>query len=94
MNSAASEIKATPKLGENQAHCLRALRRSGRWPGGWKWGNASATKRILDGLVRKGLATETGGTYRPVQRACACGQVLADETETNAKCSLCRAAAK
>lgn len=43
-------------LGENQQGCLRALEESGDYPGRWMWDNNSSTVRILDSLVRRGLA--------------------------------------
>lgn len=50
-------------LGENQRHALRALAENncGVWyPGaGWVWANTSTTIRLLDSLVRRGLATKT-----------------------------------
>ena len=56
------------KLGTQQKSVLEALRRHKSWhPGcGWIWKNRSQTISILDGLVKKGLATTTGGVYRPV----------------------------
>ena len=55
------------KLGERQRICLQSLQRHGRWPGGWMWDNRSGTKRILDTLVKRGLATvDEDGVYRPV----------------------------
>lgn len=37
---------------------LRALvRHGGSWPGGWKWTNESTTVRLLNSLVKRGLAT-------------------------------------
>lgn len=50
-------------LGENQRHALRALAENngGTWyPGArWVWANTSTTIRLLDSLVRRGLATKT-----------------------------------
>lgn len=43
------------KLGENQELALDALRRHGQYPGGWCMGSHSATVRILESLVRRGL---------------------------------------
>lgn len=49
-------------LGANQRSALRCLaeRNSGTWyPGaGWVWANTSTTVRLLDSLVRRGLATK------------------------------------
>lgn len=56
-------------LGENQAYALKCLaeHNEGTWyPGaGWVWNNLSSTVRLLDSLVRRGLATKTEKT-RPV----------------------------
>lgn len=49
-------------LGTSQRAVLRALVRHGSWPGGWIWENDSRTVRVLDSLVRRGLAE-----HRPVQ---------------------------
>lgn len=50
-------------LGDNQRHALKALEEhnGGTWyPGaGWVWSNASTTIRLLDSLVKRGLATKT-----------------------------------
>lgn len=49
-------------LGDNQRHALKALaeHNGGVWyPGaGWVWANVSTTVRLLDSLVRRGLATK------------------------------------
>lgn len=54
------------RLGENQSHALRCLAEygNGTWyPGaGWVWTNVSTTVRLLDSLVRRGLATKTEKT--------------------------------
>jgi hypothetical protein len=42
-------------LGVNQIEVLRCLDDHGSWPGGWIWGSASLTRRILDSLARRGL---------------------------------------
>jgi hypothetical protein len=44
------------KLGKRQGERLAALRRHGRWPGGWNYGTPSATQAVLDSLVKLGLA--------------------------------------
>lgn len=49
------------KLGCNQFACLDSLIRHGAWPGGWVWDNRSGTIRILDSLVKRGMAE----TYVP-----------------------------
>lgn len=51
----------TRPLGENQVHALRALVEHSGWrPGcGWIWANRSTTVRLLDSLVRRGLAVRT-----------------------------------
>jgi DNA-binding PadR family transcriptional regulator len=54
------------RLGENQSYALKALaeHNGGTWyPGsGWVWTNVSTTLRLLDGLVRRGLATRVEKT--------------------------------
>lgn len=53
-------------LGENQSHALRCLaeHNGGIWypDAGWYWGNLSTTVRLLDSLVRRGLATKVEKT--------------------------------
>lgn len=55
-------------LGENQRWALRSLaeHNEGTWyPGaGWVWSNRSTTVRLLDSLVRRGLATRVERTHR------------------------------
>lgn len=55
-------------LGENQSYALRCLAEynGGTWyPGaGWVWSNRSTTVRLLDSLVRRGLATRVEKTDR------------------------------
>ena len=57
-------------LGENQRHALRCLaeRNGGTWyPGaGWVWSNVSSTVRLLDSLVRRGLATKEMRRYERI----------------------------
>ena len=69
------------KLGKTQVSVLRSLREHGGWWAGcgWIWSNRSETIKLLDSLVKRGLATLTyreittgGGTrqervYRPVE---------------------------
>lgn len=54
-------------LGENQRQALRCLAEfnNGTWhPGaGWVWNNTSTTVRLLDSLVRRGLATKEMRRY-------------------------------
>lgn len=56
----------TKGLGETQIQVLRALRDHGywcEWPQcGWHWDTETNTKRILDSLVKRGLAAK--GEYR------------------------------
>lgn len=42
-------------LGVNQLEVLRSLDDHGGWPGGWIWGSASLTRKILNSLARRGL---------------------------------------
>lgn len=58
-------------LGENQRHALKTLadpRWDGRWyPGaGWVWTNMSTTVRLLDSLVKRGLATKEIRRYERI----------------------------
>ena len=48
-------------MGKTQTEVLRCLHKHGWWSNGcgWIWGNASATTRILESLVKRGLATRT-----------------------------------
>jgi hypothetical protein len=63
----------TPKLGINQRGALESLRHHGTWSHDpdvglprWVWGAPAETKKILDGLVRRGFATvDESGVYRP-----------------------------
>ncbi|HET7846977.1 MAG TPA: hypothetical protein VFL72_05750 [Acidimicrobiia bacterium] len=48
-------VRQTP-LGVNQTMVLESLKRHGGWPGGWVWENPSLTRKILNSLVRRGLA--------------------------------------
>jgi DNA-binding PadR family transcriptional regulator len=57
-------MTSTRPLGSIQRHVLTSLERE-PWPGGWIWENASTTARVLDSLVKRGLASHTdGGPYR------------------------------
>jgi len=57
------------RLGRTQRGVLNALARE-PWPGGWLWQNTSTTVRVLNSLVKRGLASHTGdarfayGRYR------------------------------
>lgn len=42
-------------LGVNQIEVLRSLDDHSSWPGGWIWGSASLTRKILNSLVRRDL---------------------------------------
>lgn len=46
-------------LGKVQQAVLRNLREHGRWSAGcgWLWDTYGGTKRVLDGLVKRGLVT-------------------------------------
>jgi len=45
------------KLGETQFSVLVSLCAFGQWPGGWVWGSASETQRILQSLKKHGLVS-------------------------------------
>lgn len=47
----------TRKLGKDQTYILRCIREKGSWYGGcgWIWDTYSATVRLLDSLVQRGL---------------------------------------
>lgn len=53
-------------LGQNQRLCLEYLDRSRTWSAGcgWIWNTYSATARILDSLVKRGLAERNVVTIR------------------------------
>jgi hypothetical protein len=53
------KVRKPRPLGTEQQGVLEALLRHGvYYPGsGWYWGNTSTTKRIMDSLVARGLAT-------------------------------------
>lgn len=59
------------KLGKNQQGVLECLVESGKWPAGWIWENDSTTTRLLDTLVKRGLAVRNATVgdrlidYRP-----------------------------
>jgi len=54
-------------LGDSQQWMLDALRKHGRWSRncGWLWDTPSGTERILDSLVRRGLARKRWVKERP-----------------------------
>jgi hypothetical protein len=59
------------RLNHEQQGCLRALREYGGWLSGtsncgWHWNGVERTKRILDGLVRRGLVERHGNRYNAV----------------------------
>lgn len=60
----------TRPLGDSQRHALKCLAESngGVWyPGaGWIWTNVSVTVRLLDSLVRRGLATKVMKRYERI----------------------------
>lgn len=49
----------TKELGEIQRSVLKSLVLSGPYPGGWTYGSQSNTARLLESLVKRGLATKT-----------------------------------
>jgi hypothetical protein len=51
-------------LGPNQYLALDALRRHRCWPSRWTMGTRSATVRVLDSLVVRGLVIERDGDYQ------------------------------
>jgi DNA-binding PadR family transcriptional regulator len=70
------------KLGTNQIGILEALKRHGFWYGGgfgcgWNWTTDSATREVLESLVKRGLVERSeeliGGrnriVYRPTREA-------------------------
>jgi diketogulonate reductase-like aldo/keto reductase len=59
-------------LTDNQRFLLKALVQHKVWYGGcgWIWSNNSTTMRMLDSLVKRGLAEKVGVTeYRPTETA-------------------------
>jgi len=76
MTSTTTTTARIESLGKRQRNVLAALARHGSWNGsGWIWKNYSATKTVLDSLIRHGLVevidTSTGndlsGEYRPTR---------------------------
>jgi hypothetical protein len=59
-------------LGRRQISVLNALRRHGRWPGGWYWRSHSVTETVLESLVRRGLVRKDdfkgAAVYYPARR--------------------------
>ncbi|MGL5386667.1 MAG: hypothetical protein ACRDCA_12565 [Serratia sp. (in: enterobacteria)] len=55
------------KLGKNQQSCLEWLySRKGWFPGcGWIWNGRSGTIRIMESLVKKGVAVKSGSAATP-----------------------------
>lgn len=57
-------------LGSNQVQALRCLadHNNGTWypDAGWVWGNTSTTVRLLDSLVKRGLATKEMRRYKRI----------------------------
>ena len=62
-------------LGSTQRQVLCSLVRTGYWctsiTCGWTWDNDSGTTKIMNGLVKRGLATLTGGRYEPTDEGIA-----------------------
>lgn len=58
-------------LGKNQRDMLASMQRHVCWfeGCGWLWDTPSGTRRILDGLVRRGLAETTDVDPRPNRQA-------------------------
>lgn len=59
------------KLGKVQTEVLRCLRQHGQWKpncvNSWSWGSQSNTLRLMDSLVRAGVAEKVGAVYVPVR---------------------------
>jgi hypothetical protein len=59
------------KIGETQASVLRSLIDHKSWKAnglcGWTWGTYGQTKRVMESLVKKGLASLEDGYYKPTQ---------------------------
>lgn len=59
-----------PVVGTTQLAVLGALIGHESWRGsfsGWIWGTPGETRRIMDTLVKEGLAKVDGGVYTPTQ---------------------------
>jgi hypothetical protein len=69
------------KLGKVQIAVLRAMRSHGKWRrnGGWYWGCAGETQRILDGLVARGLVTKGEDRWGDIYEVNAKGRFVAGE---------------
>lgn len=61
--------KKQRKLGKIQKQVLDSLRNHGFWSRhcGWIWDTTEHTKKLMESLVRAGVATFDGTVYRPVK---------------------------
>lgn len=63
------------KLGHVQVSVLESLVEHKIWSrrglGGWLWDTPSNTERVMDSLVKRGLATMNGNTYLPTEQGTA-----------------------
>ena len=63
-------MKAKRLLGVNQLSTLESLIHYRYWPSGFLYATYSGTVRIMDSLVKRGLAVKgTDGKYRPTEEA-------------------------
>ena len=81
-------------LGKVQKQVLKSLQEHGRWLdhrglAGWVWDTYTNTKRIMDSLVKRGLASREGDTYYPKETQ---EMTEASKVETLRKDVLLRAA--
>lgn len=60
------EARPHPKLGNSQRYVLKALKKHRGWYPmcGWIWNTRSGTIRILDSLVKRGLADFDSKQYK------------------------------
>lgn len=58
-------VAAARPLSDAQQHVLKALQNHKNWYAGcgWVWGTSSNTRRVLEALERRGLATSENGTF-------------------------------
>lgn len=83
------------RLGVNQRSTLESLVKFGFWPSGFLYAHYSTTVRIMDSLVKRGLARkDTDGKYRPTDAGLsAIGGGLDADVSTKVDAALAKARA-
>lgn len=90
MNTTTNTTKTQKALGKTQMSILRSLVNYQGWSGGcgWYWTNYSTTVRLLDSLVKRGLATKHVAFGRDAYKATEAGVAIADAKRNAAKAKL------